>query len=227
MKNTTIIIFLLISKLLFSQNEQTQKCFDSEKLAISDFESNKLIGHYSHIEIEFNTDNEFEMFYQYYIFSKYSILLEFDYQTYDECYIDKMDFLIRKKFGNDIYSETRINTLEMHKNLSRDQKSKMLDISKYYPIVESEAKYAGNDYQLIKYLKECFTPISTEKKPFRAIVLLIDRNGKLTDFETNTDNLIESINKKSLINKINSFGTFIPAYILDTPVNSKYNIYLF
>jgi hypothetical protein len=227
MKSKSLIIFLLISVQLFSQNEQTQKCINSEKLAITDFEKNKLIGHYSHIEIEFNTDTEFEMFYQFYVFSKYSILIEFDYQTYDECYIDKMNSLIREKFGNDIYSKTRINTLNMHKNFSRDQKSKTLDLSKYYPIVESKAKYAGNDYQLFKYLKESFKSIPQKTETFRTVILLIDQNGKLTDFETQSDNIIESINKKNIIDTVNSFGTFIPAYILDTPVNSRFNIYLF
>ena len=138
-----------------------------------------------------------------------------------------MNSLIREKFGNDIYSKTRINTLNMHKNFSRDQKSKTLDLSKYYPIVESKAKYAGNDYQLFKYLKESFKSIPQKTETFRTVILLIDQNGKLTDFETQSDNIIESINKKNIIDTVNSFGTFIPAYILDTPVNSRFNIYLF
>ena len=228
MKYIIISIILLINFQSISQTEKSMKCLESISKATIDFQNNNRIGNYNFMEIEFSSDGDFEKFYQVYMYSKYSIFMEIDFSTYDECYSSKMDSLIRSNYGSDIYKKTRKNAFDFFKNSTRKKQSEILDLSKYYLITESEPKFIGNDYQLSEFLKKYFVYKDEQDEEFkyRSITLFIDKEGSIQDIESTTDALKEGISKKEVVSQLKSLGNFVPAYLFDVPVNSKMYIAL-
>ena len=228
--------YILITLILFSikcfsqvENNTTQECTINELKAINDFEKGKFVGNFDLIEVEFNSlDGKFEYFFEIYVYVKYSIYL--DLQTIElepkkyQCYIHKMDNLIREKFGKDIYKKSRKEAKDLYLK-SRKEKSKIIDLKKFYVRTESQPKFIGNDFLLRDYLKKCFEIIKTDSDyEYRSITLLINLNGEVVGIESKTDIIKKGFTKDKITDKLNSLGSFVPAYLFDVEVNSKIHI---
>lgn len=228
MRHFLFIIALLISLQNIAQDNNEEKCTENKKKAQIDFKNEKITGHYLYMDIEFDSDSNFESLYHTYMFSKYSIFLESDFYDSDKCYIIEMDRLIRSKYGSDIYTQSRRKVLNLYKNATRQEQSKIIDTSKYYIYSESQPKFIGNDYSLRNYLKKHYTYNTKNKSEddieFRLISLFINRQGKIVDIESTTDFMNKGSNKDQLIREVNALGDFVPAYLIDIPVNSKLHI---
>jgi hypothetical protein len=145
-----------------------------------------------------------------------------------ECYTKKMDSLVRSKYGADIYKKTRKKALALYENSTREERSKVLDVSKIYIKTESQPKFIGNDYTVHDFLKKHFLYKGKEAAgqdfEFRIITLQINRKGKIVDIKSKTDILKGGFTKDKIISEMNSLGNFVPAYLIGVPVNSKIDI---
>ena len=225
MKHFFCILTTLLSLQAISQTNTEEDCKEKTAEAIADFNNGEFIGYYDYITSELDFDRKYEFFYQAYMYSKYSIYMQFESEGYGECYPKKMDRLVRSKYGIDVYQKSRKKALEIYKNSTRQEMSKILDLSKYYLQTESSPKFIGNDYILQNFLKKHFTYKGKEAAnhdfEFRIVTLYIDRNGHITNIKSDTDILKDGFSKNAIIKKLNSFGNFVPAYLIGIPVNAK------
>ena len=211
-----------------SQNDIEEDCAEKTAEAIADFNSGEYIGYYNYIPVDFITDRKFEFFYQTYLYAKYSIYMEHHSEGYGICYAKKMDSLVCSKYGADMYQKSRRKALDIFKNSTREEQSKVLDLSKYYISTESAPKFIGNDYILRNFIEKHFVYKGKEAAghdiEFRLITLFINRKGEITNFETRTDLLKDGFNKNDIIKEMNALGDFVPAYLLGIPVNAKLHV---
>ncbi|MGH1388511.1 hypothetical protein [Kordia sp.] len=227
MKHLLFALTILLSLQAISQTDSEKECAENEAEANVDFNNGEFTGYHEYIEPEFSTKWEFEFFYQAYMYSKYSIFMETSRDA-DGCYERKMDSLVRSKFGAEIYKETRKKALKIFENSTRQERSKVLDLSKYYISTESAPKFIGNDYIIQNFLEKHFEYKGKEAAghdfKYRLITLFINRKGHITNFETRTDLLKEDFNKNDIIKQMNALGDFVPAYLIGVPVNAKLHV---
>jgi len=222
---------ILLSSNCLSQENTSSECRDGIQEAHLDFKNGKAYFDYSRIDIEFNSEGDFENFYQIFMFSKYSIERDF-YLNHksekEQCYYAKMDTLIRKKYGNDIFLKSRRKAKEIFDLGERSKKAEILDSTKFYIQSESPAKFIGNDMDIIKSLKKMFkyAPENKSELEYRSIGLLISKNGIVVDFKSHTDIPLESYTKTDIMKELNSLGAFLPAFLYDSKVNSILWIHL-
>ncbi|NQY31208.1 MAG: hypothetical protein HRT69_17290 [Flavobacteriaceae bacterium] len=233
-KKYILITLIILSFKCFSQSEtkSTQECTINELKATNDFEKGKFVGNFDLIEVEFSSiDDEFEYFFEIYLYVKHSIYL--DNETIElqpkkyQCYIYKMDNLIREKFGKDIYNISRKEAKDLYLK-SREEKSKIIDLKKYYFQTESQPKFIGNDFLLRDFLKKYFEIINKDKSEnnyeFRSFTLFVSSEGMVVNIESNTYILKKDYSKDQIIEKINTMGSFVPAYLFGIKVNSKHHV---
>ncbi|MBC8754425.1 hypothetical protein H2O64_07060 [Kordia sp. YSTF-M3] len=225
MKHLFFVLTILISLQAISQTDSEKECAENVTKATIDFKNGKVLGYYDYVEIEFSTGREFESFFQTYIYSKHSIFMELFSEDYHQCYKDEMNRLIRSKYGDDIYKKTKRKAFEIYKSSTREEQSKVIDVSKYYRVTESEPKFNGNDYVVRNFLKKYFVYKGKKENEhdyeFRLVTLFINKDGHITNIESHTDKLKDGFNKSNIIKEMNALGKFVPAYLLGIPVNSQ------
>lgn len=111
MSHYLTLLFLVIFSYANSQEKElvwtAKTCESGIEDAKDDFEKEKYFC-YSY-GLVFEVDPEFSRFYEKYIFNKYKIISKNAgciVSDYSECYSEKMNFLVLKKFGNDIFEKT-------------------------------------------------------------------------------------------------------------------------
>ncbi|MEM6687286.1 MAG: hypothetical protein AAF617_16010, partial [Bacteroidota bacterium] len=223
---SAIIIFSIHGT---AQKKVSEKCVEGITKAKQDFTNGKAYFDHSRIEVEFNTNGHYESFYQVYMFSKYGIerdeYIHFESDE-EQCYYAKMDTLIRKKYGKDIYLRSRRKAKEIFDSGELEKKSEILNLEKFYLLHESPPKFIGNDMLIKNIIKKMFKSTSQEKTEFEyySVQLFIDRKGQVVDITSFTHTPKVEYSKAQIIKALNALGSFEPAYLYDVKVNAKLHL---
>ena len=232
MKPLLFVAMFLLGITINAQNQLSEKCKEGMVKAQTDFEKGELYFDYNLIEIEFNTKNDFESFYQVYLFSKYGIrwgeYIDYHSET-DQCYYRKMDSLLREKFGEDIFIKSRRAAKKIHDIGDRKVKSSILDLTKFYIYLESPPKFIGNDMIVKNQLQKMFerAPTDDENSALAFFTLYIDTSGNIVNFESSTHIPKEKNTKNNILYQLNQLGKFEPAYLYDVKVKAKLHFELY
>lgn len=222
MKKVIIIIIILSFTNGFSQFYEYKNCSEAKRSAEKDFNNGNISLRLYGLLDNTETDYEFEKFHNVYLYSKYSIKVEYMGCLTSKngiCYVKKTDDLIEKKFGKNFFSEVRKETEKLYKETNEFEKSKLLNLSKaYFDGLESNPKFLGNDKILIDYLK------SKTKNTECEFILIINTKGKVVEI-SNTKLLINAVEKSKMITVINNLGDWFPGYIYGIQVKSIFFAY--
>jgi hypothetical protein len=230
MKNTLFILIFLTFSESFCQIRTYADCETAESKAEQFAKKGTyIIQNYGDLSEDYFTD--FQAFYEFYIYSKYGILIENNGCFSSEsgiCFGKKTNDLLNDKYGENFLENIKEKLKQEYIDMTIEQKRSLINLDKVYDsyslALDSGTKYIGNDIRLKKSIKQKLK----EQNVFleaSEIEIIIDINGKVLDvnYYDNEKNIIE-YDKKAILDSFDKRNDFVPAYLFDKKIKSSYII---